>query len=393
MSIIYPIEKDKNCNIKQSTIGIVGGGQLGKMLALEALAMGYRVISFTPKSSEVAPVQVCSHEIFYHDYTELNKLQEFADKCDVITFEFENIPDSALEFLKSYKKPIRPNCDSLRITQNRLRERNFLRKNKLPTHRFFHIQNGTDLERIFTDTDIERAILKKSSFGYDGKGQVKVSRGDDYSAIWENSGFEDAVLEEFVNFEQEISVIIARKSNDDYEIFPIGQNIHENGILVRSIIPASIEDSIRSQAQGIALKIANKLDYIGVMAVEMFILKSEEKCVNTNNNTRIYINEIAPRVHNSGHYSQDCCNISQFSQHIRAICGLNLIKPQLTCAKGEMINLIGSDIFQANEYLTKNQSCNIAADGYKTESFTHIYGKNSVKSGRKLGHINLRHKA
>ncbi|HCR85836.1 MAG TPA: 5-(carboxyamino)imidazole ribonucleotide synthase [Alphaproteobacteria bacterium] len=350
---------------KKTTIGILGGGQLGRMLSLAATNMGYEIITYTLKNGEQAPAQSVSSKIIYAEFDDKKQLNEFAKECDIVTFEFENIPAETVKLLES-KTIVRPNSSAIYNTQHRLRERNFLKENKFPTHKFWEIKTATDIEKAFKNK-LQKAVLKTAAFGYDGKGQRIIKKGEDYKKVWEECKFGLAVLEEFIPFEKEISVVLARGVKGDIETFPIGQNIHKDGILKTSIIPAKISAATKKQAIDVASKIAKKLDYIGVMAVEFFVLK----------NGKILVNEIAPRVHNSGHYTQDACNVSQFTQHIRAICGLPLIKPTLVYKKAKMENLIGDDIFLVEKYLKQSNAR------------VHLYGKTEVKQNRKMGHVNF----
>jgi 5-(carboxyamino)imidazole ribonucleotide synthase len=359
------MQNNENILKPNSTIGILGGGQLGRMLAISAADMGYKIITLTPKNGEEAPAAQVSNEVIYAEYEDIEALKNFADKCDVVSFEFENIPASSVEFLEKITK-VRPNSSAIYLTQHRLRERNFLKHNNFPTHRFWEIETFENIEKAFSE-NLEKAVLKTASFGYDGKGQKIINKGENYQKIWEECKFGKAVLEEFVPFKLEISVVLARSVSGDIEVFPIGQNIHRNGILKTSIIPANISDSVKNNAINIAKNIADKLQYIGVMGVEFFVLENGE----------ILVNEIAPRVHNSGHWTMDGCNISQFTQHIRAICGMNLIKAEMLYKKVEMENLIGEEIFDIEKHLKNNQAR------------LHIYGKQTAKEGRKMGHVNL----
>ena len=348
------------------TIGILGAGQLGRMIAISAASLGYKIISYCPKrSDEIAPAEQVSNKIYYNDYDDFKSLEKFSNECDIVTFEFENIPVESVEFLER-KGKVRPNSNSIFIAQNRLRERVFFTENNLPTHKFFHLRSPEDLKKAFEENNLSKAILKSSAFGYDGKGQAKISKNDNFEEVWNDLAFEDVVMEEFVNFEQEISVILARSVTGEIKIFPIGQNIHESGILKKSILPSNVSDATKDKAINCAKEIAEKLDYIGVIAVEFFVLEDGN----------ISINEIAPRVHNSGHWTNDFCITSQFEQHVRAICGLPLTSTEMICNKVEMINLIGEDVNNIEKF-------------YQEENTkVHLYGKELIKSGRKLGHVN-----
>ncbi len=349
-----------------STIGILGGGQLGRMLAMSAANMGYKTLCLTPQNSEPAPAEQVCNEIIYADYTDESALKDFANKCDLVTFEFENIPAKSLEFLEKLKH-VHPSSKAIYNTQNRSRERNFLKDNNFPTHRFRQCNSAEDIKSALDDFKIEKAILKTTDYGYDGKGQVKINKNENIEEAWKNSKFSSAILEEFVDFDFEVSVILARRQNGETEIFPIGRNIHESGILRSSEIPITLSDKTSDKAIEVANSIAEKLGYIGVMAVEFFVLKGGD----------IYVNEIAPRVHNSGHWTMDGCNVSQFDQHIRAICDLPLIKPRVIYPHIRMENIIGEDIQKLSYYYSR------------LDTKVHLYGKREIKSGRKLGHVNF----
>lgn len=350
---------------KQVKVGVLGGGQLGQMICKDSKKLDIKTIIYTPKSPEPAPAEEFCDEIIYGDFLDKNNLKEFANKVDIITFEFENIPVESVEFLESLK-PVYPNSNSIYITQNRLREKNFLKQNNLPIQKFWEITSPEQIKSAFSE-GLKKAVLKTASFGYDGKGQKVISQEDNFSEAWNSLDFKHAILEDFVPFDFEISVILARDEANNIEIFPIGKNIHKNGILKESILPSQIADKTKNQAIETATYIAKELNYIGVMAVEFFVLKNGD----------IYVNEIAPRVHNSGHWTQDGCTVSQFEQHLRAISGIPLVKPKMICNNIKMLNLIGEDILKINEH--ENQP-NI---------FIHNYGKKNVKNGRKMGHINI----
>jgi 5-(carboxyamino)imidazole ribonucleotide synthase len=348
------------------TIGILGGGQLGRMTAIAAANLGFRVHTYTPKNGEQAPAEQVSNQTFYGEYDDEKQLKKFAESVDIITLEFENIPESTLSFLEKLK-PLCPNKNAVYITQNRLREKTFLRDNNIPTAEFAQILSADAAAKEFKKIKSGKAIIKTSQFGYDGKGQAKVKRGDNVEVIWEQNKFTNAIIEEFVEFTSEISVVLSRREDGKICIFPIGQNTHENGILDTSLVPAAISTDTKKQAEKIATNIAELLDYVGTMAVEFFVLSGG----------KLLVNEIAPRPHNSGHWSLDGCITSQFEQHVRAICGLPFGSVALNCKKIEMINLIGDAIFEIGEYLIL------------PNAKLHLYGKQDAKDGRKMGHVNI----
>lgn len=348
-----------------NTIGILGCGQLGRMIATSAAMMGYKTIAYGPKKDgEIAPCeQVCS-DVIYAEYDDKDRLREFASQCNLITFEFENIPSETVKFLESITT-VRPGHEAIHNTQHRLRERNFLKDSGFPTHRFWHVKSAEDIVKAFKQ-DMKKGVLKTAYFGYDGKGQKIVNTEAEAEEVWKELKFNEAVLEEFVPFIKEISVVLARGFNKEIEIFPIGENLHSNGILSKSEIPANIDEKTKNRAIEVAKGIAEKLKYIGVMAVEFFVLPNGD----------VFVNEIAPRVHNSGHWTLDGCTVSQFEQHVRAICGLPLASARLL-SPSIMENIIGDDIKKIPDYL-QNRNANI-----------YLYGKTKVKAGRKLGHVNI----
>lgn len=348
------------------TIGILGGGQLGRMLCIEAAKLGYKTITYAPRKEESAPAEQVSSKTIYAEYEDHESLKNFANQCDVITFEFENIPAETIKICESIAVT-HPSSQAIYIAQNRNRERSFLKDNGLPSHKFKYISSAEEATEFLNSNGLEKAVIKSADFGYDGKGQVRITRGDNVEDKWQKSGFDNAVIEEFVKFQKEISVIIARKKTGEISVFPIGENIHENGILKRSIIPANINEIIRQDAIEIAEKIALKLEYVGVMGAELFVLE----------NGKLYVNEIAPRVHNSGHWSLDGCATNQFEQHIRAICGLEFGDTKILCKEIIMENIIGSDMNNIEKYYDQ-PNCKI-----------HHYNKSEIKEGRKLAHVNI----
>lgn len=349
-----------------TTIGILGCGQLGRMIATSAAMMGYKTIAYGPKrEGEVAPCEQVCNDVIYADYEDKERLHEFASSCNLITFEFENIPSETVKYLEGITT-VRPGYDAIHFTQHRLRERIFLRDGGFPTHRFWHVKSPDDIRKAFKQ-DMKKGVLKTAYFGYDGKGQKIINSESEADDVWKELKFNEAVLEEFVPFIKEISVVLARGGiNKEIEIFPIGENQHTSGILTKSEIPAKLEDKTRQRAIEVARAIAEKLKYVGVMAVEFFVLPNGD----------VFVNEIAPRVHNSGHWTLDGCTVSQFEQHVRAICGLPLASARLLTAS-VMENIIGDDIKKVPDYLL-NKNANV-----------YLYGKTKVKAGRKLGHVNI----
>ncbi len=347
-----------------STIGIVGGGQLGRMSCFAAHQMGYKTVIFSNQQN--SPASLVTNKTIIADYNDQKAIAEFADLIDIATFEFENIPLAAIEFLAS-KKPVYPSANILKITQNRILEKEFLNQIGVKTADFFAIKNSADLENKLSE--FNKAVLKTATMGYDGKGQLILEKDiaiEDLEKILAGFKNQQLILEKFCNFEQEISVIIARNLDGEIISYEPLTNIHKNAILDQSIYPANISKSCKRQAVEIATKIATKLDLVGVLAIEFFVLKNEE----------LLVNELAPRPHNSGHFSIDGANTSQFEQLIRAISGWQLGNVHFH-STGYMENLIGSDVQNLEKFLA-NKNAKI-----------HLYGKEKIIDGRKMGHVNI----
>ncbi|OWY06492.1 5-(carboxyamino)imidazole ribonucleotide synthase [Thioclava sp. IC9] len=343
-----------------SVIGILGGGQLGRMLSVAASRLGYKTHIFEPGASP--PAGDVAHAVTTAPYEDEAALRAFAQAVDVITYEFENVPTSALDLLESLK-PIRPNRKALAVSQDRLVEKAFLNDLGLATAPFAAVDDIEDLTEAIAEIGCP-AILKTRRFGYDGKGQVVINAPEEAAAALEDMKGAPAILEGFVEFFKEISVIGARAEDGAISCYDPGQNKHEGGILRTTLVPAAITDSQRTDAVLLAAKILNKLDYVGVMGVELFVTRDA-----------LIVNEIAPRVHNSGHWTQAGCAVDQFEQHIRAVTGWPLGDGGRHCDV-EMENLIGDDMDRVPR-LAKLARYQI-----------HLYGKAEVKPGRKMGHVN-----
>ncbi|MEP2028393.1 MAG: 5-(carboxyamino)imidazole ribonucleotide synthase [Paracoccaceae bacterium] len=343
-----------------ATIGILGGGQLGRMLAVAASRLGFKTHVFEP--GENPPASDVAHKVTTAAYEDEKALAEFADTVDVITYEFENIPTDALDILEAHR-PIRPNREALRISQDRLTEKEFLQGLGLTVAPFGDVTDSASLSNAL-ETIGTPAILKTRRLGYDGKGQARVQTSDDAEAALADMAEAPAVLEGFVNFTHEVSVIAARGLNGDVACFDPGENVHRNGILHTTTVPARLGTTQRTDAVLLAAKILNALDYVGVLGVELFVTTEG-----------LIVNEIAPRVHNSGHWTQNGCAIDQFEQHIRAIAGWSLGDGQ-RYADVVMENLIGNDMDRVPD-LSK-----------QADTALHLYGKADVKPGRKMGHVN-----
>jgi 5-(carboxyamino)imidazole ribonucleotide synthase len=345
------------------TIGILGGGQLGKMLAMAAARLGLRCQVFSPDPDSPAFDVVASATCA--EYADVEALELFANDVDVITYEFENVP-SAAALVLSARRPVLPERKILETTQDRLAEKDFVTKLGIGTAAYADVTSAAALREAAIRIGLP-AVVKTRRFGYDGKGQAIIRKHDEIERIWEELGTKSAILEAFVPFEREISVIAARSADGQVECFDVTENEHRDHILKVSRAPAAIPDSLAAQAREVATKIADALGYVGVLAVEMFVLADAK-------GPKVLVNEIAPRVHNSGHWTLDGASISQFEQHIRAIAGWPLGKP-VRHGEVTMTNLIGDEISSYPEWLTVPGAT------------VHIYGKGAARPGRKMGHV------
>jgi 5-(carboxyamino)imidazole ribonucleotide synthase len=345
-----------------SVIGIVGGGQLGRMLATAAVELGYRVHIYAPE--ENPPASQAAWRTTTAPYEDEAALTAFAQSVDVVTFEFENIPHTSLALLEELV-PVNPSPELLKISQNRLREKNFINAQEIPTANYHRVSTEEELARAAQKIGFP-SILKTAEFGYDGKGQVSVNNAEELAAAWEKLSSVECVLEQKIPFTMEISVIVARGLNGQQACYVPVQNIHKNHILDTTIAPAPINRELIHEARHIALTLSKAADLRGLLAVEMF--------VTTEN--KILVNELAPRPHNSGHWTMDGAITSQFEQHIRAICGLPLGSTESLC-EVTMKNLIGDEVNQWEDYLKQ------------PHAKLHLYGKSEARAGRKMGHVNL----
>lgn len=345
-----------------AVIGILGGGQLGRMLSVAASRLGFTCHIYEPGAEP--PAGHVAHRVTTASYEDEAALRAFAGSVDVITYEFENIPASALDFLETLK-PIRPGRKALRVSQDRLAEKAFLRGIGLQTAPFAAVDDEIDLAEAIDEIGTP-AILKTRRFGYDGKGQARITAPADAEAALAALAGAPAVLEGFVEFSHEVSVIAARGLDGETSCFDPGQNVHRDGILHTTTIPAQLSAAQRTDAVLLAAKVLNTLNYVGVMGVELFVTPGG-----------LIVNEIAPRVHNSGHWTQDGCLIDQFEQHIRAVAGWPLGDGRRH-SDIEMLNLIGDDVAQ------------VPALARDSDVAIHLYGKAEAKPGRKMGHVNRR---
>ena len=351
--------------VPRSTLGMLGGGQLGRMFVIAARTMGYDVIVLDPDPN--SPAGGVASEHLARVYDDTNALDYLAQHCAVVTTEFENIPALTLAYLAK-KVAVHPSANVLHIAQHRKLEKQFFRDQGLDTADFIALESESDLEsaRDFTFP----AILKTSMLGYDGKGQVVCERFSDLKAAFEQLGKKHCLLEQRIDLACEVSVVLGRSTSGEVTCFPIAENSHANGILDVTLVPASISTALADQAIDAATRIANGLDYCGVLAVEFFISTDD----------RVLVNEMAPRPHNSGHYTLDACATSQFEQQVRMVCGLPAGSSDLHTPVA-MWNLLG-DIWPADAEpdWAAILECELAK--------LHLYGKTEARPGRKMGHIN-----
>lgn len=338
-------------------IGILGGGQLGRMLSIAASRLGLRTHIFEPQPNP--PAGDVAYRVTTADYTDTEALVHFASSVDVITYEFENVPTAALNILESIR-PVRPSRKALTVSQDRVDEKEFLKTLGLSVAPFAPINSLNDLTQAINEIGTP-SILKTRRFGYDGKGQQRIQTTTGMSEAFDALNGSDAILEGFVDFQREVSVIAARGLDGAVICYDLGENVHKNGILDTTTVPAEISQSQQIDAALIAGKIVNALDYIGVMGIELFVTTQG-----------LIVNEIAPRVHNSGHWTQNGCAVDQFEQHIRAIAGWPLGDGQRH-SNVVMKNLIGDDVSELDQH---------------KDAAVHLYGKTEVKAGRKMGHTN-----
>jgi 5-(carboxyamino)imidazole ribonucleotide synthase len=339
-------------------LGIIGGGQLGSMLSTAAKKLNIKTVIFSDDSD--APAQNFCDEFIYGKYNDESKIQEFSAKVDVITYEFENIPYETLSEINK-SKPVLPKPSVNRLIQHRLAEKDFVNKLNIRTTRYVSIEKKSEIDTL---KDFLPGILKTTTMGYDGKGQHPINKPEDLKNL--NIDFSKGyVLEKLVRLKKEISVIITRFSNNNYEIYEPIENVHQNQILKNSKIPAEISLKILNQSKEWASTIAEEMKYVGTLCVEFFIDRNEN----------LYVNEIAPRVHNSGHLTINAYNVSQFENHIRAVCSLKKI-PIKKLSNAKMINLIGKQIEPYRQGLN-----------LKDNEFFFDYLKKEIKEKRKMGHI------
>lgn len=348
------------------TIGVLGGGQLGRMLAQAATRLGYRVHVYEPAAN--CPAGAISHKEVNAPYEDTAALTAFAKECDVVTYEFENVPATPLQAIESVTM-LRPHWGVLETTQNRSREKRWLRDNQFPHAKFSEVAAGGDVAAGLRGVGLP-CVVKTADFGYDGKGQLQVMTEADIPAVVKKFADQAVVIEQFIDFACEVSAIVARSPNAAVRVFPVAENIHANHILDFSIVPARVAPAVAAAAEKLARLIAEKINLVGVMGVELFVTKSGE----------VLVNELAPRTHNSGHWTLDACMTSQFEQQVRAICGLPLgAVTQLSPVV--MVNILG-DAWANGE---PRWDTLLAQPNVRL----HLYGKAEARPGRKMGHFTV----
>ncbi|GGF04502.1 5-(carboxyamino)imidazole ribonucleotide synthase [Stappia taiwanensis] len=349
-----------------ATLGILGGGQLGRMLALAAAPLGLKVHVLCPDPDSPAFDVAAGFTVAAYDDT--TALDTFAAAVDVVTYEFENVPGPTAAHLAA-RVPVRPGPNALAVSQDRLAEKTFLRENGIPVADFRAVDSQDEVLPALEALG-GQGVLKTRRFGYDGKGQMMLRQSADATGAFQALGSAPAIMEAFVPFEREVSVIVARGLDGTLRAYDVAENHHEHHILKTSTVPATLTTDTAAEARQLAERIAEKLDYIGVLGVEMFVLPGTG-----DEAERLVVNEIAPRVHNSGHWTQDACQVSQFEQHVRAVAGWPLGSAERH-ADVVMENLIGAEVESWPALVAAPDAC------------LHLYGKAESRPGRKMGHVN-----
>ncbi len=348
-----------------ATLGILGGGQLGRMFTIAARTMGYKVMVLDPDASSPAGQMADVH--LKANYADEAALQQLGGACAAVTTEFENVPAASLIALAKYCR-VSPGAEAVAIVQDRSHEKSWLAQNGFATAPFALVYGEGDLDEALAETGTP-ALLKVARFGYDGKGQARVNTREEARAAFGEFGDQPCVLEGFVKLESEVSVVLARSDAGECRLFPVAENRHDNGILDVSIVPARVPESLAGQARSMARAVADKLGYVGVMAVEFFVAGGQ-----------LMVNEIAPRPHNSGHYTLDACVTDQFEQQVRALCGLPLGDTRLM-SPVVMVNILGDRWHDGGPHW----DALLAHPAIKL----HLYGKEAARPGRKMGHFNV----
>ena len=348
-----------------ATVGVLGGGQLGQMFTLRARSMGYHVVVLDPDPH--SPAGAVADAQIQTSYDDERGLQELASRCAAITTEFENVPAVALEQL-SRQGVVRPPVNAVATAQDRIAEKTFFRSRGFGTAEFRPVHSRAELLAALQEVPLP-ALLKTSRLGYDGKGQALVANEQDATRAFDAFGQVPCVLEQRVTLDRELSIILARGADGDIALFPVAENRHRDGILETSVVPARIDGKLANEARDLASAAAEALSYVGVLALELFVTSTQQ----------LLVNEMAPRPHNSGHYSMDACSVDQFEQQLRTLCGLPLARPWLLSPVA-MINLLG-DLWSDGE---PRWSEALRHPGVRL----HLYGKAEARPGRKMGHLN-----
>jgi len=348
-----------------ATVGVVGGGQLGRMFTLRARSMGYRVVVLDPEATSPAGSVADRH--LRARYTDEQALDQLASACQAVTTEFENVPAATLWRLAA-RTIVRPPVGAVAIAQDRIAEKSFLQDQGFATAPFRPVRDDRELHDALPAIRLP-ALLKTSRLGYDGKGQALVTDAATAAAAFERLGRVACVLEERLTLETELSVVLARAAGGEVQAFPAGENCHRDGILETTVVPARVPARLADEARGLAIQVAERMDYTGVLGVELFVADGG----------KLFVNEMAPRPHNSGHYTMDACTVDQFEQQLRALCGLPLGVPRLL-SPVTMINLLG-DLWQPGEPRWAEA---LRLPGVRL----HLYGKAEPRPGRKMGHLN-----
>jgi 5-(carboxyamino)imidazole ribonucleotide synthase len=344
-------------------LGILGGGQLGRMSALAAAQIGVHTIIFCPEKG--CPASYVSAGTYFAEYTDQKALKEFAEMVDVISYEFENIPLDTVRYLEQFK-PVYPDARALEVSQDRGIEKKFLNDIGIPTTRWMLVNEVSNIEKVAEEWNVDSFILKTCRFGYDGKGQHRYKKGENVDTLWESLGGVPLIAEECVSFEQEISMIIARDKLGQIAVYGPMENEHRDSILHKTSVPVHLSEELEKQAHKDAHLLAEAIDLVGVLALEMFVTQDR----------RILANEMAPRPHNSGHWTMDACAVSQFENHVRTVCGYT-VGGATRHSDAVMRNLIGDEIDEAPKLMEMENTC------------VHVYGKSEARPGRKMGHVTM----
>jgi 5-(carboxyamino)imidazole ribonucleotide synthase len=349
-------------------VGIIGGGQLGKMISHEAKRMSLKVIVLDP--TEGCPASSIADEQIVADFKDENAIMQLAAKCDVLTYEIELANSVALKALELKRYPVRPAPETLHIVQNKFRQKSFLRQHKIDVADFEAVRSEDHLYQLCENFGFP-VMLKACENSYDGRGNFIITSREQVSKAFNNFSKNELMVEKYVPFTKEISIMVARNPSGEVASFPVAENIHKNGILDTSIVPARINPKVELKAKRMAEMTMQVLKGAGIFGIEMFVTKEED----------VLINEIAPRPHNSGHYTNEACSVSQFEQHLRAVLDLPLSKPELLCP-AVMVNILGNEYFSGS-YAMKGLRRVLSVPGVKL----YVYGKMTSRPGRKLGHI------